>query len=433
MSTRDLLLMDLYHASRETQTLALVSRNAPVLYFDAQEPFLPLAAGYTVFTEDGPSPSMQRQIELRPENLPAAARCIEYAIWWDWDIHHLYELEHAWVYLDAQDQPVRVEASWHGKFYEIPVRLENGRPVLLSEPGKHAFAPDPSWFRNRNARFRRVDTQNIGAAASVLINDMFTGKIRDRVFDRTLARSYLHKAAFQPSWEFSKAFTFHADHLVPWEALYEWIPRRVNAWLERLEGTLQPNEYQALRMVSGEGTPDGLQFAARSGADAVILPLSVHDNRLVAASENGDGLDVDEVFRFCRGEPMGAFFETQDADTVDRLAWFVRSKNLQDYTALMSMDVDLLTRYKSFIPQGKTIVQLPTPEHDAVEAAQRSGAQFVNPRWENLAGARENLTPEWVQLLHQMGLGVVGWPVEQPEDLAAMQRLGVDMVWQVLE
>ena len=120
---QDSLLLELYQTPRDPQTLDLVARNAPILYFDAREPFLPLAAGYTLFTGDGPSPSFDRIVELRPEDRPAAALAIEYAIWWDWDIHHLYELEHAWVYLDSKGFPVRLEASWHGKYYDLPLKL----------------------------------------------------------------------------------------------------------------------------------------------------------------------------------------------------------------------------------------------------------------------------------------------------------------------
>lgn len=90
---------------------ALAARYAPIIQFDAREPFLPLAAGYTVFRTDADSPSFPRRIELSPTGQPPAATAIEYAIWWDWDIGHLYELEHAWVYLDSDGQVVRAEAS----------------------------------------------------------------------------------------------------------------------------------------------------------------------------------------------------------------------------------------------------------------------------------------------------------------------------------
>jgi putative hydrolase of the HAD superfamily len=138
--TNDLLLSELYQSSREPHEHQLAARYAPFIRFDAREPFLPIAAGITVFNSDSTSPSMRRTIRLAPPGKPAASLAIEYAIWWDWDIHHLYELEHIWVYLDANGKVVRVEGSWHGKFNELALQIEGDHPVVLSEPGKHACA-----------------------------------------------------------------------------------------------------------------------------------------------------------------------------------------------------------------------------------------------------------------------------------------------------
>ena len=62
--------------------------------------------------------------------------------------------------------------------------------------------------------------------------------------------------AFTPSWNFSKRYTFPAEALVPWPALQDWIPQRVNAWLERLEKEVTTDTYQALHLVSLDGTLD---------------------------------------------------------------------------------------------------------------------------------------------------------------------------------
>ena len=74
---------------------------------------------------------------------------IEYAIWWDWDIGHLYELEHTWTYVGADGRVVFAEASWHGGYSSAvladgSVPLAPGtttHPVVYSQPGKHAFVP----------------------------------------------------------------------------------------------------------------------------------------------------------------------------------------------------------------------------------------------------------------------------------------------------
>ena len=103
-------------ASADSEARALAARYAPIILFDLREPFLPLAAGYTLFTADAPSPSFLREITLGATDRPPAQLAIEYAIWWDWDIQHLYELEHVWVYLDAAGRVIHAEASWHGGF-----------------------------------------------------------------------------------------------------------------------------------------------------------------------------------------------------------------------------------------------------------------------------------------------------------------------------
>jgi hypothetical protein len=441
MSTRDLILAELYQTPRDEQNLELAFRKAPVLYFDAREPFLPLAAGYTIFKQDGPSPSFNRTIELRPDEKQPAALAIEYAIWWDWDIHHLYELEHAWVFLDRLGRPIRVEASWHGKFYDIPLTLEGGRAVLLSEPGKHAFAPDPAWFHQRVRERHRPETLAVGLQSHVLINSMFTGKIRRRAFDRVLTRSFLLKQAFTPAWNFSQRFTFQAGWLVPWSALRDWIPRRVNQVLERLEANLQPHDYRALRLVSARteaAVRDGsnllsLQAAARSGADAVIAPLSLHKNRLVLGDSRMDlehcpGLD--DALDFCLHEPIGAFLEVADPAVVDHLAWFVRSKELNEYVVVVSADAQLLAHYDAFVPNSISAIQLEEPGQDPLMAATESGAQYINPRWEALPNARLFLTPDWIQRVHHAGLGIISWPVRSSAEFGDLQRLGLDVVWQ---
>lgn len=429
MNTRDLLLIELYATQRDHDLLSLVTRYAPILLFDDREPFLPLAAGYTVFTADGPSPSMEREILLSPPGRAPAAVAIEYAIWWDWDIHHLYELEHVWIYLDGQGEIMHVEASWHGEFREIPLRLENGRAVLLSEPGKHAFAPDPVWFRKRAWEYRRVETLAVAAHAGVLINSMFSGKIRAQVFDQTLARSYLVRQAFEPSWNFSKVFTFHPEWLVPWPVLKEWIPKRVNTVLERLENTTLSTSYRALRLFSsGETMPD-LQTAARAGAEAVYLPLCLFGNEL-RLSDVATAPEISDVTRFCRAEPMAAVCQPVDLAATEQLAGFVNAEKVQDFIIVTSSEPAWLTRYKALVPGGVTALQLGQPGQDPVQAARDSGAGFVLPRWESLPNRLEILSAQWVQSVHQAGLGIISWPVDDPDEAENLQRLGIDVLWQ---
>ncbi len=247
-----------------SEDLALALRYAPIIRLDRLDPLLPSFAGYTLFREDAPSASFPREVTLRPRfpqiepddaariarlfpdgRLPrvpeiTAALVVEYAIWWDWDIQHLYELEHAWSYVGSDGRLLYVEASWHGSYFPM---LWNGssphdgdRPILYSQPGKHAFVPDPALLEAERERTRRSCTEAAGSGGLLLKEDLFAGKIvkDDRRDD--LARAYMRGLAFDPSFEFTQVVPLEEAMLVPWPALYSWIPGRIDRILAELGG-----------------------------------------------------------------------------------------------------------------------------------------------------------------------------------------------------
>ncbi len=216
--------------------LLLAARYAPHILFDEAEPFLPLVVGITVFHEEGSSPSFPRRIErwLRP----AWSTVIEYAIWWDWDIGHLYELEHAWSYVGADGQLVWAEASWHGSYSAMVndgerIACNGDHPLLYSQPGKHAFVPEPVCLR-RVLHFVMTDTGPDAGEGGVLVKDEYREKIAIEPGDHERAAHYLQKKAFIPTMRFTQAFNISRQLMVPWPVLEEWIPARVNWWLAQL-------------------------------------------------------------------------------------------------------------------------------------------------------------------------------------------------------
>jgi hypothetical protein len=233
-------LFSQYDAPSHAEDHELASRYAPIIYFDAREPFLPFAVGYTVFKQDGTSPSFPLQIELHKIGYPDAAFAIEYAIWWDWDIQHLYELEHIWVYVDNQGQVVRGEASAHGGHQDMAVdgrlNLTGDRITLFSEPGKHAFAPVTEWLENG-----KTDTiSNCGAEAGtggLCTPPVIEGYIHSTPEDDRLIYAYLQTQAFIPSMEFTQIFSGLQNCLVPWSLLFKWIPSRIDWWKSELHRT----------------------------------------------------------------------------------------------------------------------------------------------------------------------------------------------------
>jgi putative hydrolase of the HAD superfamily len=235
VASQDVLLDELRSAVDASDDSLLARANAPLIHLDTNEPFLPLVVGYTVFREASKSPSSKFQID------PEGGVAIEYAIWWDWDIQHLYELEHIWVYLDTNANLAKVDASAHGE--KCSMRLddgslprENDRVTLYAEPGKHGFLPEPSAFITHLAEFIK---RNCGADAGkegILIHSRFGAAAfgNPTAFEGRLAKRYLQRLAFAPSFEFARFFDLRTVPFLKWEQLQTWIPRRIMWWRQQL-------------------------------------------------------------------------------------------------------------------------------------------------------------------------------------------------------
>ncbi len=225
--------------TQDKNALDLAERYAPIIMADEKEPFLLTAAGYTIFEHEDGSPSFKRRVTWSGEGYPAT-RAIEYALWWDWDIGHLYELEHVWVFLNAAGRVVAVEASWHGMFGQAevsgnPVLDPSGRhPILLAQPGKHAMAASVAAFEEIRAWAEQEAGLDAGKDG-LLENDLFRGKLAKSPEDDARVKKLLRQFAFKPAWQFTKEMRVTRNMLVPWDALADWIPARVAWWLERIK------------------------------------------------------------------------------------------------------------------------------------------------------------------------------------------------------
>jgi glycerophosphoryl diester phosphodiesterase len=437
------------------------------LQFDAREPFLPTAVGYTVFRESAPSPSFPRRIELVEAEHSPAALAIEYAIWWDWDIQHLYELEHAWVYLDAQGQVVRAEASWHGGYHNMAVQgrlpLSGERLTLLAEPGKHAFAPVRDWLETRLPITQKSCRRSAGRGG-VWITPLFKGIIKAKTpqADR-LVHTHLANYAFTPSMEFSQVYPVTAEVLVPWPALFEWIPGRVAGWVSELTRTIPPHERRFLRIAhrgasdyAPENTLAAIVKAAELGADMVELdvhssadgvPVIIHDANL-SRTTNGRGevsqyplselkkLDAGggqtiptlaEAIACCQAYELSLYLELKSGTPVPAMIELIRQHDLYREVIVTSFQPDWLARVKTLDPDIITSVLFNSVTIDPIALAQSVGAEYVHPAWERRAAEPHRLlTPGWLDKVRVAGLGIICWHEERPSEIAALRQLGVD-------
>lgn len=224
--------------NQDPEALKLAARYAPIVMADEREPFSVVAVGYTIFGSEGESPSFlpRRQVEWTAVGYPAN-HAVEYALWWDWDIGHLYELEHAWTFIGPTGDVVAVEASWHGMFGQLeaggrPV-VEGTHPVLLAQPGKHAMAAELVPFEEIR-EWAEKETGPDAGKDGILENELFSGALRKTPANDNRVKDYLAKRAFTPAWSFTRRMEIAPEILIPWETLRGWIPARVAWCLEQI-------------------------------------------------------------------------------------------------------------------------------------------------------------------------------------------------------
>ena len=206
--------------------IEVVNKYAPYIYFDENEPFYPWKVGYTIFEKRAPSKSYNRMIDLDKN---VADFAIEYAIYWDFDIQHLYELEHVWIYVDKNGNVTDAEASFHGRYFKSLLsdksNISDGTHVVVySQPGKHAFLPKPEYFE-LIPDLRTATYENAGAAG-LLVTKVFEGVYETNDDINMMVKNYLQKFKFKPSMAFKK-YTMPKDIFIPWDELFNEIPNRI--------------------------------------------------------------------------------------------------------------------------------------------------------------------------------------------------------------
>jgi phosphoglycolate phosphatase-like HAD superfamily hydrolase len=257
----------------------LAARYAPQLMLDRSEPYRPHAFGYTIFRAPGQSPSSKFTIE------PAGAVTIEYAIYYDWDIGHLYDLEHVWVHLDAEGKILKVEASAHGgrKVMDIPTVTfprkreslfagstadNEDHPILYVEAGKHAHWASPEHMNETDRQKLGLLCDQAAGIEGVHLGNPFAkrGDYTPTAEDHRLARLKMQSDAFTPTHTYHPLDTTPA--LLPWPELEALIPSRITAEMAALKN--RPNHFAAIFLDCGDTLIDERTEEKLPGSEVVI-------------------------------------------------------------------------------------------------------------------------------------------------------------------
>lgn len=215
---------------KHLDTKEIAIKYLPYFMADEREPFPIQAVGYSIFTNESKSLSCNRLLKWNKNSIQYV---IEYAVFFDFDIQHLYDLEHVFVYVGVDGRIVDIELSFHGKFIRgmiegiTQIEMES-HPVVFMQPGKHAMMAAPEYFQLCIAL--EESCNELSGVDGFLIAPMFekilfTNEIIDKKVEQFLKEDY----AFTPSMKF-KPSQFNISMLMPYDELEVFIVRRMNHW-----------------------------------------------------------------------------------------------------------------------------------------------------------------------------------------------------------
>ena len=218
----------------ERSMLDLFQAYAPLVHHDENDPFPLRTVGCTRFETPGTSLTVPG-LSWDPQ-AQGARQILEYALYYDYDIQHLYDLEHVWVAVGEDGTVVDCWSSFHGMVlrpWGLPrfFRLQGTHPVVYSEPGKHALMPDPSLFGLHPEYPACCDGL---AGGGLLVPPMLKGKMHTDIAQDAAIRRYIREHfRFIPKEHYTAA-PWPEELFLEAPELLDRIPTLVAAQLEKI-------------------------------------------------------------------------------------------------------------------------------------------------------------------------------------------------------
>ncbi|WP_319568027.1 HAD family hydrolase [Cohaesibacter marisflavi] len=262
----------------DAATALLARQLAPILLCDKLEPFEPAVVGISHLKRGETSPSFKHMNPFtRAPNRTFSI--LEYAIWWNGDIQHLYELDHVWIYLNENNTPIHITASAHGEMIDISQSNWQDRQIrLFCEPGKHALAPTSAEIIAKQDWLNDVCTN-----PDKIIGFEIPAEFTDHMsflspYDDFLAHDFLRKKCFTPSYSFEKSFDLSKVPFVSWGELEILIPRLLRDQTELLRKNKKG--IKAVLLDSGDTLIDeGTRIYSEDRENLVLSAKSIETSR----------------------------------------------------------------------------------------------------------------------------------------------------------
>jgi hypothetical protein len=260
----------------------LFTKFSPCIAFDDREPLFPIKIGCSIIYKKTHPPNFIEFFERRPfrykifkflecffltfiygrppiiyklirdrfqpvlmttrngSRMKRAAKILEYAVLYDADIQHIYDLEHVWVYLDQKNEPISIKATRHGTIvtqYETPdkIRYQKGHPVLFASPGKHAYYTSPNQLSrnilsnvNQSGADRVYPIQWFDEEMWRKILPYYPGNVQIKLY-------FLENLTYKPSFRYRKYMIPNRKLMTSWDNLKAEVPVFLIKFLKKIQ------------------------------------------------------------------------------------------------------------------------------------------------------------------------------------------------------
>jgi glycerophosphoryl diester phosphodiesterase len=145
----------------------------------------------------------------------------------------------------------------------------------------------------------------------------------------------------------------------------------------------------------------------------------------------GKIISFEEALDLCKQLGLGLYLDIKQLNMNAARSIFeaLDSQHYVKNTIFGSFRPDYLADIKAARPDAQTSILFGALKVDAVKLAQSIQADYVHPCWENRAQQPHSLlADDWINAVRQAELGIVCWHEERPEEIVALQSLGVDAI-----
>ncbi len=197
----------------------IAEKYLPQILFCENEPFYPISIGYEIFQSTAYSNTFARPKKISING--DVSFCVEYQIYWHYDITHMFDLEHIWIYVDKDGAVIDAECSFHGYCNKALLAdksnlVDNNTVKLFSQPGKHAFASIKENFEmwTEFANATTLDVGKDGFSSNFYDN----GKYKITPYIDKLVCEHMEQYKFTPSTNYV-VYDLSQTPLMTWDEL----------------------------------------------------------------------------------------------------------------------------------------------------------------------------------------------------------------------